>query len=236
MSKSKPESAKNVPEHLGLILDGNRRWAKSRDKSTLDGHKAGYENLKTICEAAWNRGVKYVSAYVFSTENWNRSKEEVGYLMNLLLWAADNDLKELEKKGAKILCVGSMDGVDKKVQKSIEGAVERTKNNQNGTLVLCFNYGGHREITDATKSIVESGVSSEDITEDLIAEHIYTPELPPLDMIIRTSGEQRLSNFMLWRAAYSELYFSEKLWPDFAEEDLDEALDDYASRQRRYGT
>lgn len=226
----------NIPKHLGLILDGNRRWAKERGKTSLDGHKAGYQNLKTIAEEAWDRGVEILSAYVFSTENWNRSREEVGGLMDLLLWAVKTDLKELEKKGGRIVIIGSMEGVDDKIQKAMKNAVERTKDNTRGTLTLCFNYGGHREISDAVKSIIESGVKAKDVDEELVAKHIYTPEIPPVDLIIRTSGEQRLSNFMLWRAAYSELYFSDKYWPDFSVEDLDEALEDYSNRQRRYGS
>lgn len=224
-----------IPNHLGLILDGNRRWAKEKGLPTLEGHKVGYENLKSITEAAWDRGVKILSAYVFSTENWNRSKKEVNYLMDLLIKVVDKDLRELEEKGAKIVIIGSMDRVGSKVQKAILSVQERTKGNSKGVLALCFNYGGHREISDAMKSIIESDVKTKDINEDLIAEHIYKPEIPPIDLIIRTSGEQRLSNFMLWRAAYSELYFSDKYWPDFTEKDLDDALKDYANRQRRFG-
>lgn len=225
-----------VPNHVGLILDGNRRWARAQGLPTLEGHRQGYENLKTIAEAAFNAGVQYVSAYIFSTENWNRSKEEVGYLMKLVINIASKDLNQLIDKNIKVVFLGTRDKLSKSVEKAINDAMERSKNNTGGTIALCFNYGGQLEITDAVKRIVSEGIVIEDITPDCIANHLYVPDVPPVDFMIRTSGEQRLSNFMLWRMSYAELYFVEKHWPAFTVDDLHIALEEYASRQRRFGT
>ncbi len=226
-----------TPKHLGLIIDGNRRWAKEQGLPVLEGHKAGYKNIDVIGDAAWNRGVKTLSIYVFSTENWNRSKEEVKYLMDMLVSSAlaKKEINKLDKKGIRIRFLGSREKLSQKVQDAIETAQKQTKNNQKGTLALCFNYGGHLEIVDAFKSMMSKGLSPDEVTVESITERLYDPDIPPVDLIIRTSGEQRLSNFMLWRAAYSELYFSDKYWPEFSVEDLDEALADYAKRQRRFG-
>jgi len=224
-----------VPKHLGLILDGNRRWAKAQGLPKLEGHREGYSNLKTIGKAAIKRGVKYVSAYVFSTENWNRSKNEVSYLMKLLIWVAEHEVDELHKDNIRVICVGSEDRLNNKTLQAIKRADEKTKNNTAGSLALGLNYGVHQDITDAVKSIIGSEISAEDVTPEVIEQHLYAPDIPPIDLITRTSGEQRLSNFLLWRAAYSELLFVKKHWPAFTEADLDEALVVYAQRQRRFG-
>ncbi len=224
-----------VPQHVGLILDGNRRWARARGLPTLEGHKKGYENLKMILEAAHERDVKYVSAFVFSTENWERSQEEVDYLMNLLKWVVKNEIKEMHKKGVRVLWMGSRKGMAPQLIKDIEAAENLTKDNTDGTLALCLNHGGHREIAEAVQRIVAAGIQSEEIDEKLIGTYIDYPDLPPIDLIIRTSGEQRLSNFMLWRAAYSELMFRPEPWPDFTVAALDECLLEYSKRQRRFG-
>ena len=223
-----------VPTHLGLILDGNRRWAQNKGMPTLEGHRKGYENLKTIGIAAIERGVKYVSAYVFSTENWNRSQEEVDYLMKLLLWVAKNEVNDLHKRGIRLRVAGSRERLSKDIIKAIEAAEEKTKDNTTGTLVLCLNYGGHQEIVDAVNTIIAQQ-PTQPVTPESFADYLYTPDVPPVDLLIRTSGEQRLSNFMLWRAAYSELLFVDKHWPDFSEADLDEAIAEYNSRNRRFG-
>ena len=225
----------SVPRHIGLILDGNRRWARANGLPILQGHRKGYENLKTIVEAAHERGVTYVSAFVFSTENWNRSTEEVDYLMKLLMWVVTDELKEMHNKGVKVLWLGSKQNMLPDLIKKIEAAEELTKDNMTGTLALCLNHGGHREIAEAVERMVRSGVTADEITEELIAQHIDSPELPPIDLVIRTSGEQRLSNFMLWRAAYSELIFRNEQWPDFTVDSLDECLVEYSKRQRRFG-
>ncbi len=224
-----------VPQHVGLILDGNRRWARAHGMLGLEGHKKGYETLKVIVDAMRERGVKYVSAFVFSTENWDRGQEEVDYLMNLLKWVVKNEVKEMHKKGVRVLWIGSRKGMAPQLVKDIEAAEELTKANTDGTLALCLNHGGHREIAEAVQRIVVADVKPEDIDEKLVGEYIDHPELPPIDLIIRTSGEQRLSNFMLWRAAYSELIFRPEPWPDFSVTALDECLLEYSKRQRRFG-
>ncbi len=224
-----------VPTHLGLILDGNRRWAREQGLPQLEGHRKGYENLKTIGKAGINRGIKYVSAYVFSTENWNRSREEVAYMMKLLLWVAKHEVDELHKENIRVRFAGSRERLGAKILKAMHEAENKTKANTRGTLIICLNYGGHQEITEAVKNITANNIAADDITSELIARHLYVSDVPPIDLIIRTSGEQRLSNFMLWRAAYSELYFTNKYWPAFDETDLDKALAEYALRKRRFG-
>lgn len=232
MSNSK---SGHVPNHLGLILDGNRRWARTRGLPTLEGHKEGYDNLKSIAEHAFNSGVKYVSAYVFSTENWNRSEDEVTYLMSLLLKFFKKDCKQLNKKGVKIMWLGSRLKLSEKILKAVDEATEMTKNNTKGVLALCFNYGGYDEISEAVKKIIKLGAKPEDVNPELIRGNLFCPDLPDLDLVIRTSGEQRISNFMLWRIAYSEFYFTDKFWPEFHPAYLQIALDDYANRSRRFG-
>lgn len=222
-----------LPLHLGLILDGNRRWATERGIPTLEGHRQGYDNLKVITKAAVNRGVLYISAFIFSTENWNRTRAEVKYLMGLAYKVVAKDINELNKENIRVVWLGSRDKLSEKLLNAISNAEELTKTNVKATLALCFNYGGQQEIADASNKVMESG---ELITPEKIRKNLYHPEVPDLDFIIRTSGEQRLSNFMLWRAAYAELYFSKKHWPAFNADDLDEALAEYANRQRRFGS
>lgn len=227
------QSSLSTPRHLGLILDGNRRWAKANNLPTLEGHRKGYENLKTIGREAIKRGVEYVSAYVFSTENWQRSQEEVDYLMKLLLWVARNDVKELHKEGIRVRFAGSKDRLSKKILDAMQKAEELTKDNDAGTLLLCLNYGGQQEILDAANAATRDGKT--ELTTEILESYLYTPDIPPIDLIIRTSGEQRLSNFMLWRSAYSELLFVKEHWPAFSVKELDEAFTEFASRQRRFG-
>ena len=229
-------SPATVPTHLGLTLAGNRRWAVNQGLPTLQGHKKGYENLKIIADAAFDRGVKIVSGFVFSTENWNRSKEEVDYLMKLLRWVVTNEAKEMHKKGIRICWLGSVVGMDQKLVKQIREVEAMTANNQKGTLALCLNHGGHREIVEAVQRLVHDGIAAEDITETLVGQYIDYPDIPPVDLLVRTSGEQRLSNFMLWRAAYSELVFRPEHWPDFTIDSLDECLLEYSKRKRRFGS
>lgn len=225
-----------IPQHIGFIPDGNRRWAKSRGLPTLEGHRIGYANLKEIGKHAIKKGVKYVSAYVFSTENWNRDKEEVAYLMDLALWLASHELNDIHKENIRLRFLGSLDGISKKMIEAIHRAEELTKNNTKGTLALCFNYGGQQEIVDAAQKLFEKTKRRSEVTREALASMMYAPEIPPVDLIIRTSGEQRISNFMLWRAAYAELYFTDKHWPAFTAADLDKALADYARRHRRFGS
>jgi undecaprenyl diphosphate synthase len=223
-----------VPRHLGLILDGNRRWAKAQGLSTLDGHRQGAQTLITIGKEAVRRGVKYVTAYVFSTENWQRTPVEVKYLMELAYHTIKHDLDEIHREGIRVKWLGTTDGLRDKLLKAIREAEELTKDNVKGTLCLCFNYGGHQEIADAAQALVDEGVTV--ITPEKLAAKLYGgTDIPPLDFIIRTSGEQRLSNFMTWRAAYAELYFTDTHWPAFTPDDLDIALTEYANRKRRFG-
>lgn len=224
-----------LPTHLGLILDGNRRWARDQGLPTLEGHKKGYENLKTISRAAFEKGVKYVSAYIFSTENWNRTKDEVSYLMNLVLWIAEKDIKQLIKENVRVVVLGIEDRVPPRALKALRRAEADSTDNTGGTLALCFNYGGQQEIVDATKKLIDLGVNSADVSVESFQDQLYHPEVPPVDLMIRSSGEMRLSNFMLWRMAYAELYFADKHWPAFDTEDLDEALAEYENRHRRFG-
>lgn len=221
--------------HVGIILDGNRRWAKARNLPTLEGHRLGAENFKKVVHAAFDRGVSCLSAFIFSTENWSRTDEEVGYLMNLVAKAFEEYLDEFHERGIKIVILGRRQGIRKKVLDVIRRTEEKTKDNSKGILALCFNYGGQQEIADAVETIIDKPHSNKEITPQIIRENLYHPEVPDLDLMIRTSGEMRTSGFMMARAAYAELYFSDKLWPDFTENDLDDALDDYKRRERRFG-
>jgi undecaprenyl diphosphate synthase len=232
---SQTPEALAVPRHLGLILDGNRRWAKEHGLPLTEGHRVGYQTLRTISDAAFNSGVEYVSAYVFSTENWNRSKDEVKYLMNLLLWIIKHELENFRKHGIRLQTLGSKVRLGKALVKAIHNAEEQTKDGTHGTLLLCLNYGGQQEIVDAMKRIVEAGTPASDITPELINQNLYAPGIPPVDLIIRTSGEQRLSNFMLWEGAYSELMFTPTKWPDFTPAELQEMFVRYSKIQRRFG-
>ncbi|HMS91968.1 MAG TPA: polyprenyl diphosphate synthase [Candidatus Saccharibacteria bacterium] len=223
-------------DHIGFILDGNRRWAKQHGLKTIEGHMAGYKNLKKIAESCWEKGISYMSCYLFSTENWRRSNEEVSYLMSLTLRVILKDAKELHAKNVRLKIIGSREKLDKKLVKLIEKAEELTKDNTAGTFIGCFNYGGRNEIVDAVKKIVGQGVKTENIDEELIKSSLYTADIPAPDLIVRTSGEKRLSNFLLWDSAYSELSFVDKLWPDFNDNDLDNVLSDYTKRKRRFGS
>lgn len=233
-AKEQMESTK-VPTHLGIILDGNRRWAREKGLPDFEGHRAGYQTLKKIAIAAQARGVKYLTAYVFSTENWQRSEEEVSFLMNLFLWAATKEIDEINRENIRLRFLGSSQRLTPKIIKAMAKAEAKTVENTGSTLGLCLNYGGQIELAEATARIVADGVKPEDVTPELISKYLYAPDIPPVDLIIRTSGEQRISNFMLWRAAYSELLFVQKHWPAFTEADLDSALAEFASRSRRFG-
>lgn len=224
-----------VPSHIGYIVDGNRRWAKAHGLPTYEGHLAGYNAIIEVALATIDSGVKYVSMYTFSTENWKRNKDEVRHIMGLTLKALTKDVSIFEKNNIRLVLVGSRAGIDEKILKAADAAIERTKGNTHGTLALCFNYGGQLEITDACKKIMQSGARIDDVTPELIAANLYQPDIPNIDMVVRTSGEQRLSNFMLWRAAYSEFLFLEKPWPEMTKDDVTAILREYARRGRRFG-
>lgn len=227
--------SETVPAHIGLILDGNRRWAKQNGVSTAEGHRKGYQNLRTIAQAAMKHGVRYMSAYVFSTENWQRDQREVRDIMSLLKWALKYEVKQLHKDNIRLRVIGSKAKLGMALLTAIHDAEKLTEQNTRGTILLCLDYGGQQEIVDAVKQIITRGVEAENITADMISAYLYAPDVPAPDLIIRTSGEQRLSNFMLWQAAYSELRFEKKTWPDYTEGDLMDAMKDYADTQRRFG-
>ncbi len=224
-----------VPTHIGYIVDGNRRWARQHGLPTYEGHLAGYNAIQDIARATIDAGVKYVSAYVFSTENWKRSEDEVSKLMGLVLRLLKSDLHIFQENDVRLRILGSRDNVSDKILKAIDEAEEATKDNKRGTLALCFNYGGQLEIADAVKKIVQSGVAADEITPELVERNLYAADIPPCDLIVRTSGEKRLSNFMLWRSAYSELMFLDKNWPDMTKEDVTDILEEYKNRERRIG-
>jgi undecaprenyl diphosphate synthase len=224
-----------IPTHVGFIVDGNRRWAKQHGLPAYEGHLAGYNALQDVLLEALNQGVTYASAYVFSTENWKRSHDEVGRLMGLILKILTSDLHILQEKNVRLRVLGSRQGMSDKVLKAIDEAEEATKDNTAGTLALCINYGGQDEIVSALKRIIESGVKADDVTPELIEQNLYAADIPPCDLIVRTSGEQRLSNFMLWRSAYSELMFLDKNWPDMTKQDVTDILEAYKMRERRIG-
>jgi undecaprenyl diphosphate synthase len=226
---------KLVPRHIGFILDGHRRWAKEHGTPLLEGHRQGYKNFKKIGLAALDRGVEFVSAYVWSKENWQRSAEEVSYIMKLLMWVAENELDDIHSRNVRVVFLGNDEKLDPKIIKAIDRAEKKTAANTGGTLALCLNYGGRQEIVDATKKLISSSIDADDVTIESFANQLYSPQIPDLDLIIRSSGEKRLSNFMLWRAAYAELMFIDKKWPDFTEQDLDDAIQNYCCRNRRFG-
>lgn len=224
-----------TPKHIGYIVDGNRRWAKKYGIPSYEGHLAGYSALQEVVQASFDAGVEYVTVYAFSTENWKRSEQEVNKLMGLVLKLLTADLHMFDENDIKLKILGSREHVSEKIINAIDTAEARTMNNSSGTLAVCFNYGGQLEIVDACKKIVQSGVEASDITPELIAQNLYAPSVPPIDLIVRTSGEQRLSNFMLWRSAYSEFIFLEKLWPDMTKDDVTAILEEYLRRDRRIG-
>ena len=221
-----------VPNHIGIIMDGNRRWAKEKKKKTIEGHLAGANRIISLAKYIFDKGVKYLSIYAFSTENFNRSAEEVSYLMGLIIKFFNERVNELHDYNIKIVVSGLRDNLSKDVLKCIDNVVELTKNNTDGVLNVCLNYGGRREIVDAVNKIIASG--KKNITEEEFKGYLYT-DLPDIDLMIRTSGELRISNFMLWQLSYAELYFPKCYFPDFLEEEYDKALVEYTKRDRRFG-
>lgn len=224
-----------TPRHVAIIMDGNGRWAKSHGLPRSEGHRQGVENLRRILRASVEEGIEILTIYAFSTENWNRPQHEVRMLMRFLELFIDRELNELHKNGVQIRHLGELEGVHPRLQKKIQQSVEKTKNNSRLILNVAFNYGGRDEIVRAVRKIVAEGIPPEQITEATISHHIYTSGLPDPDLIIRTSGELRVSNFLLWQAAYAEYYATPVYWPDFDENELRKALDEYSHRQRRFG-
>ena len=225
----------NVPQHIVLFPDGNRRWARQKGMRTLEGHKKGYYNLLDFSEWCKNRGVKVLTAFGFSTENWNRTKEEVDYLMKLLETCLVDNAEKYQKDNVRVRVIGQRERLPESLQQAIIKTEEATKNNSALFLNLAISYGGKWDILNAVKKIIKEGIEVDKIDEKLFENYLSTAELPMPDFIIRAGGEMRMSNFVLWQAAYSELYFSPKFWPDFTEQDLDLALAEFDKRSRRFG-
>jgi undecaprenyl diphosphate synthase len=225
----------NVPQHVAIIMDGNGRWAISRGLPRLAGHRAGTENLRRIIRASVEFGVKYLTIYAFSTENWGRPRDEVNGLMNILEDVIDKELDELNKEGVQMRHIGRLERLSPAIQEKVLAAIELTKNNSKLVLNVAFNYGGRDEIICAIQRIVKDGIAAEKITSELVGDYLFTAGVPDPDLIIRTSGELRVSNFLIWQGAYSEWFVTPTYWPDFDKEEYRKALDVYAQRDRRYG-
>lgn len=222
-----------VPRHVGYILDGNRRWAKKYGLPTYEGHLAGYNSLKDVIEATADAGVEYISFYTFSTQNWNRAEGEVRGIMRLIRRLFKTDITQLVKDGYKLVVLGSRDHLPADIIKFMDEAQEKSKDGSKATLAMCFNYGGQEEITRAAQRLIDDGAKT--VTLENFASALDHPEVPDCDLIVRTSGEQRLSDFMLWRSAYSEFMFIDKLWPEMTKEDVTDILEEYKRRGRRFG-
>lgn len=226
-------------QHVAIIMDGNRRWAKSKNLPSAVGHKKGVDSLKTALKSCHKFGIKYLTVYAFSTENWNRKQEEVDFLMELLAHTIKNELKELHENQVVIKFIGDLTRLNDKLQKILSNAVETTKDNEGVNLQIAFNYGSRDELTNAVRNIskmVAAGeISAEEITEDTISKELYTSSIPDPDLLIRTGGEMRISNYLLWQIAYSEFLVTMQYWPDFNEKSLADAVLEFNCRQRRYG-
>jgi len=224
-----------IPTHIGIIMDGNGRWALSRGLPRIAGHRAGTENLRRIIEACIEFGIKYLTIYAFSTENWGRPPEEVQGLMRIFEDVIDNELQELRDQGVRLRHIGRLDGLKPGFRKKVLEAIDFTKDNDRLILNIAFNYGGRDEIVCAIKAMIRDGVSPEQVTDELVSRYLFTAGVPDPDLIIRTSGELRSSNFLIWQGAYSEWYFPAAYWPDFDRQELLRALEEFNQRERRYG-
>ena len=230
---------KKLPEHVAIIMDGNGRWANQRGKQRGMGHKKGASAVREIIEEAADNGIKYLTLFTFSTENWSRPEDEVGILMRLLLSSLKKEFNRLNNNNIKLKSIGDLEGLPHLVHEELNYVVEKTKDNTGLTLTLALNYGAKEELTNAMRTIANkvknSIISPEKVNQSMINEHLYSHYLPAVDLLIRTSGEERISNFLLWHIAYAELYFTTTLWPDFSKEDLKKALINYGKRERRFG-
>jgi len=239
MSLLEQLNKENLPHHLAIIMDGNGRWAKQQGFLRAFGHENGTKSVRLTVETCAKLGIKNLTLYAFSTENWNRPKLEVDTLMKLLISSLKNELKTLTENNIRLLSIGNLDLLPKSAKKELEDVMEKTKNNAHMTLTLALSYGSREEILQAVRNISDKVknniISINDIDESIINQHLYTRNLPDVDLLIRTSGEHRISNFLLWQIAYAELYFTDVLWPDFKEEDLYEAIISYQKRERRFG-
>jgi undecaprenyl diphosphate synthase len=239
MSLKKKIINDSIPKHIAIIMDGNGRWAKKRNQSRDYGHKAGKESVNKIVKACTELGIKNLTLFAFSTENWNRPKLEIDFLMKLLLLSLNKELKSLNKNNIRFKTIGNLERFPKKVASYLKEVAKETQGNNRMTLTLALNYGARKEIVNAIQAIGDKVknnlISLKNIDESVINQHLYTHYLPDVDLLIRTSGEKRISNFLLWQIAYAELYFTKKLWPDFSKEDLYKAIVNYQKRERRFG-
>jgi undecaprenyl diphosphate synthase len=223
------------PQHVAIIMDGNGRWAKKRHLPRLAGHNAGGDNIRPVVKIFADYGVKYLTLYMFSTENWNRPRIEVKGLLSLLAKKIEQETQAFHQENIRLVHLGRLDRLSHKLKEKVQAAVELTKNNTGLTLCLAFDYGGRDEIVQAARRIASAGIPVDNIDESVFARYLYSKDIPDPDLVIRTAGERRISNFLLWQAAYSELYFTSVLWPDFGHKDVEEALSEYKRRQRRFG-
>ena len=228
-------SLERVPRHVGIIMDGNGRWARARGLPRLAGHRAGTDNLRRVLRAAVEFGIEILTIYAFSTENWDRPEEEVRGLLTILERMIDRELSKLHEEGVQVRHVGRLERIAPEMQRKVRDAIELTRHNQRLILNVAFNYGGRAELVDALRRIIADGVPAEQVDESLISRYLYTAGLPDPDLIIRTSGEMRISNFLIWQGAYAEIYVTPALWPDFDKDELYNALQDYDRRERRFG-
>ena len=228
------EKESNI-KHIAIIMDGNRRWAREHNLPAPAGHKKGVDSLREITRACDDLGIKYLTVYAFSTENWNRKQEEVDFLMDLVAVTLKNELAEMHKEDVKISFIGDLSRLNDKLQKVINNSIEKTKYNKGVNLQIALNYGARDEITNAVKQIVNLGYTPEEITPQLISENLYTSDIPDPDLLIRTGGEKRISNYLLWQIAYSEVIVVDEYWPEFNKNSLEKCIEEYSMRQRRYG-
>ena len=225
----------NIPKHIAITMDGNGRWAKERGKKRVFGHNHGVKSVRDTIEAAVEYGIEFLTLFAFSTENWKRPKAEVNALMTLLIKAINKETKDLIKNNISLKTIGDISQLPLKCQKELAESIKKTKDNTGMTLILALSYSGKWEIINAIKKVLQEGISTEDFSEDIFQQYLTTNNVPDPELLIRTSGEKRISNFMLWQIAYSELYFTEKKWPDFRKEDLKDAIIEYQNRERRFG-
>ncbi|MCK5794446.1 MAG: isoprenyl transferase [Anaerolineales bacterium] len=235
MAKESLKIPQKIPTHLAIIMDGNGRWALEKGLPRLAGHQAGTENLREVIEACVEFSIQYLTIYAFSTENWNRPPEEIQGLMKIFQMMLNRELNNLHEDGVQLRHIGRLDKIDQELRDKVKEAIQLTKDNKTLILNIAFNYGGRDEILHAVKQLMEDGHKAEDLDEDLFAKYLYTAGSPDPDLIIRTSGEYRSSNFLIWQGAYSEWYFTSTYWPDFGREELHQALTVYDQRERRYG-
>ncbi len=243
LSRSKPRAAEaksqsheaGIPRHVAIIMDGNGRWAQDRGLSKQAGYRAGTENLRPLLQVFAERGVKFVTLFAFSTENWKRPKREINPLLRLIGRVIDKELQALHENGVRLVHIGSLSPLSDDLRRRIERAIELTKDNDQLTVCVAFNYGSRAEIVDAARQAIRDGIPAEELTEETFAEYLNTAGLPDPDLVIRTAGEMRLSNFLLWQAAYAEIYSTPVYWPDFDKAEIERALLAYSQRIRRFG-